>query len=164
MTTARTVVIGLGGPDRADDAVGPAVASAVGALAPAGIDVVTHEDPTALVHLWADAELAVVVDAVVSGRAPGTVTTLEVGRNAGSLPTSAWSEAGRGGTHAFGLAAAVELARALKVLPERVVLIGVEAASFEHGEPMTGAVAAAVDAAAAKAMDVVVGAVATGGA
>ncbi len=164
MTTAGTIIIGLGSPDRADDAVGPAVASAVGALAPAGVRVLTHEDPTALVHLWEGADTAIVIDAIVSGGAPGTVTVLEVGQGRASLPTSAWSEAGRGGTHAFGLAAAVELSRALAVLPPHVVLVGIEAATFDHGEPMTPDVAAAIEPAARRVSEIAAGAVAAGGA
>jgi len=52
------------------------------------------------------------------------------------------------GTHAFGLGAVVELARALQRLPDRLVLVGVEAESFDHGAPLSPAVRSAVDAAA----------------
>ena len=83
-------------------------------------------------------------DAVRSGTAPGTVVMFETGTGRRRLPESAWARAGRGGTHAFGLASAVELARALHRLPARVVLVGVEAGSFDHGEPLSPAVAAAV--------------------
>jgi len=43
----------------------------------------------------------------------------------------------------------VELARALGRLPPRLLLVGVEAKRFDHGTPMSDAVAAAVPAAAA---------------
>ena len=49
-----------------------------------------------------------------------------------------------GGTHAFGLAEAVELARALRRLPQRLVLVGVEAVGFDYGAPLSPEVAAAV--------------------
>lgn len=141
------LVVGLGSPDRGDDAVGPAVAADVAALGLAGVEVVTHEDPTALVDLWSDRDLAVVVDAVCSGAPPGSVTVLETGGDARPLPESAWAGTGRGGTHAFGLAAAVELSRALHRLPPRVVVVGVEAAAFEHGEPLSPPVTEALPAA-----------------
>lgn len=148
MTTA--LLVGLGSPDRGDDAVGPAVARAVSAAGLAGVRVVEHEDPTALLDLWRDHRLVVVVDAVRTGDAAGTLHQLETGEGAVALPQSTWAGTGRGGTHAFGLASAVELARALHRLPTRLVVVGVEAAGFEHGAPLSDPVAAAVPLAAAR--------------
>jgi len=144
------LVVGLGSPDRGDDGVGPTVASAIADLGLSGVRVAVHEDPTDLVHLWGRAELAVVIDAVMSGRAAGELVLCEVGWGQGPLPESCWARTGRGGTHAFGLAAAVELSRALGHLPRRVVLVGVEAASFDHGAPLSPAVQSAVEAAVAE--------------
>lgn len=141
----KLIVVGLGSVDRGDDAVGPTVARAVAAVAAPGIRVVEHEDPTALIDLWSGAGLVVVVDAVVSGQRPGTIHVLETGAAQPRLPDSSWDGTGRGGTHAFGLAATVELARALHRLPPRLVLVGVEAACFDHGTPLSASVAAAVD-------------------
>lgn len=142
----RALVVGLGSPDRGDDAVGPLVARRVAALGvPAR--VVEWEDPTSLIDLWSDVDIAVVVDAVRAERPAGELVVLESGAAADPLPAAAWARTGRGGTHAFGLAAAVELARALGRLPGRVVLVGVSAGGFEYGEPLTGDVAAAMSAA-----------------
>lgn len=128
------LVIGLGSPDRGDDAVGTVVASRVEEHGWAGVRVVPLEDPLGLTHLWAGAPGAVVIDAIASGGAPGTVTIREVGRDAPPLPTHAFTAAGRGGSHAFGLAGAVELSRTLGTLPATVTVVGVEAATFAHGE------------------------------
>ena len=144
------LVVGLGSPGRGDDAVGLSVARAVGALGLGRVRVVEQEDPTALLDLWAGCELAVVVDAVHAGCPPGALVTVETGCAQAPLPEGAWALPGQGGTHAFGLGATVELARALHRLPRRVVVVGIEAAAFEHGQPLSvpvaGAVAAAVDA------------------
>lgn len=141
---AGRLVIGLGSRDRGDDAVGPVVAAEVAARRLPGVRVLVHEDPTCLVELWGapDAVAVVVVDAVRSGAAPGTVHVLDA--TAGTLADHAWARTGRGGTHAFGLAAAVELARALHRLPPRLLLVGVEATSFGHGESLSPAVVRAV--------------------
>ena len=144
VAASRPLVVGLGSPDRGDDAVGVVVARTVAGRHLPDVDVVVHEDPTDLVELWSGRELVVVVDAVRSSAEPGTLVLVETGAGGERLPESAWGRAGRGGTHAFGLAAAVELARALHRLPGRVVLVGVEAASFDHGAPLSPAVAAAV--------------------
>jgi hydrogenase maturation protease len=146
---AEPLVVGLGSPDRGDDGVGPTVAGAIADLGLAGVRVASHEDPTDLIHLWKGADVAVVIDAVMSGHAPGEIVLLEVGRRERPLPESSWAQTGRGGTHAFGLAAAVELSRALGHLPPRVVLVGIEAASFDHGAPLSPRVRAAVGAAVA---------------
>lgn len=137
---SRALVVGVGNPDRGDDAVGAQVASAVAALDLPGVDVMTREDPTDLVQLWSGHELVVVVDAVVSGAAPGTVTLTP----ADEVEALAARTGPAGGTHTFGVAEAVGLAGALGTLPARLRLVGVEAAGFDHGEPLSESVAAAV--------------------
>ncbi|MDO8108482.1 hydrogenase maturation protease [Isoptericola sp. b441] len=141
----RRVVVGLGAPDRGDDAVGPTVARVVAAELAArpvpGVEVLEREDPTALIDVWADAAMAVVCDAVRSGAPPGT---LHVVRTGPDLPPLSDMHVQEAGTHDFGLASAVELARALGRLPEQVVVVGVEARSFDWSAPLTPAVAAAV--------------------
>ena len=144
----RFLVVGLGSPDRGDDAVGPVVARTVAALAVPGLRVVEREDPTSLIDLWdggdGSVELTVVIDAVRSDQPAGSLVVLETGCHAAPLTNDAWARTGRGGTHAFGLAESVELARALRRLPERVVLVGIGAAAFAHGAPLSEPVAAAV--------------------
>lgn len=141
---SQPLVVGLGSPDRGDDAVGPAVARRVAALGLGGTSVLELEDPTSLIDLWTGHHVVIVVDAVCSNQAPGTLVILELGEATDPLPEAAWATAGRGGSHDFGLAAAVELGRALHRLPERLVLVGIEAAGFVHGTPLSAPVADAV--------------------
>lgn len=138
------LVVGLGNPDRGDDAVGPIVVSGIAGLGLPRVDVLAHEDPTGLIETWSRYTGVVVVDAVHTGAAPGTVVTLEAGAGSGVLADRAWARTGRGGTHAFGLAAAIELARALGMVPERLVLVGVEAAQVDHGAGLSPQVLAAL--------------------
>lgn len=146
--TLDALVIGLGSPDRGDDAVGAVVAERVRDMVGDGVQVSTREDPTVLVHAWKDHPMVVLIDSMLSGVPAGTVTVRHAGTRDAPLPTHAFAAAGRGGSHAFGLAGAVELSRALGTLPEHVVIVGVEAATFNHG-PMSAAVEASIDAAAA---------------
>ncbi|MGB8651444.1 MAG: hydrogenase maturation protease, partial [Mycobacteriales bacterium] len=76
------LLVGLGNRDRGDDAVGPVV---VGQVVVDGTRAVELADPLALLELWAGADLAVVVDAVRTGRAPGELVVLEAGADAGPL-------------------------------------------------------------------------------
>jgi hydrogenase maturation protease len=90
-----------------------------------------------------------VVDAVVTGGPAGTLHRFELGAEAPPLPAGVRE---RGGTHAVGLATAVELGRALHRLPARVVVVAVEAGGFDVGAPLSPPVAAAVDDAVALAL------------
>lgn len=146
MSTLPALVAGLGHPDRGDDAVGRVVARWVALRAGPMVEVVQCADPTDLALLWAGRARAVVVDAVASGGgvAPGTLRVLRTGAGLPPLTDQAWARTGRGGTHAFGLAAAVELARSLQRLPEEVTVVGIEAGGFEQGAPLTSWVGSAV--------------------
>jgi len=127
----------LGSPFRGDDAVGPVVA---GRLRAAGACVLDCADePTRLLGLWDGLDAVVVVDAVRSGAPAGTVHRLDAGD--GPLPR----DLGLASTHAMGIADALELGRALGRAPRRVVVLGIEGASFGMGEEMTPAVAAELD-------------------
>jgi hydrogenase maturation protease len=50
-----------------------------------------------------------------------------------------------GSTHAFGLAEAIELARALDELPQRLVIYAIEGKAFESGAALSPEAAAAVE-------------------
>jgi hydrogenase maturation protease len=165
-TGGRVLVVGLGSPDRGDDGVGPRVAAAiaqeVAERGMVGVHVVEHEDPTVLVDLLEPArptgawDALVVIDAIRSGAAPGTLMLLEVGGDRQDLRSlGARLDPGPAGTHGFGLAGAIELARVLDRLPRRVTVVGVEAHGFEHGAPMSEPVHAAITTATAAALAII---------
>ncbi len=134
----------LGSRYRGDDAVGPLVADRLRA---AGATVLECDDePTRLLESWTGLDLVVIVDAVVSGAAPGTVHRVDVGY--GPLPR----DIGLASTHAFSVPDALELGRALGRAPRRVVVVGVEGAAFGMGDPLTPAVGAALDGVAASVL------------
>lgn len=98
------------------------------------------DEPTRLLDLWDGLDTVVVVDALSSGAAPGTLHRVDAGD--GPLPR----DLRLASTHAMGIGDALELGRALRRAPRRVVVLGLEGASFGMGEQMTPAVAGAVDA------------------
>ena len=127
----------LGSPFRGDDAVGPAVAERLRGAGAAVLDCA--DEPTRLLGLWDGLDTIVVVDALSSGAAPGTLHRIDA--EEGPLPR----DLRLASTHAMGIADALELGRALGLAPRRVVVLGVEGASFGMGEKMTAAVASALD-------------------
>lgn len=145
MTPAADVmalVVGVGNPERGDDGVGAEVARRVTARGLAGVLVAHYREPVQLLDDRPDAGIVVIVDALLSGAPPGSVTVREVD----DRPLQEWT--GTGGTHSVGVVAVVELARALGRLPRRLFLVGVEAEAFDPGGPLSPAVAAAVEEAA----------------
>lgn len=136
----RIVVIGIGNPDRGDDAAGRLVAQRLHGMLPAKIEVVEHDgEPTALLALFDDADCAILIDACTSGGEPGAVHRFDV--SDAPLPEARFSLS----THGVGLGEAVELARALGQLPPRVIVYAIEACAFDLGAPPSPAVADAID-------------------
>ena len=135
------LVVGVGNPDRGDDGVGPAVVDELAQRALASLDLLVVRLPTRLADAWEGRDDVVVVDAVRTGREAGSVVVERVGENR-------LARSGVAGTHGFGVADAIELARAIDALPARVTVVGVEAADFTPGSSLSPRVASAVQPAA----------------
>ena len=134
------VVIGVGNELRGDDSAGLLVARRLRERGATQADVLVCEaDPAELLTAWTGADLAIVVDTVVSGAAPGTIQRFDV--SAAPLPTKLIGFS----THAFGVGEAIELARALDRLPGRTIVYGIEGSSFSAGAPLDPAIERAVD-------------------
>ena len=133
-----TLVIGLGNSWRGDDGAGPAVARVLRDTVPARVHVYEGE-PVGLIEDWAGADEVIVVDAVSSGAAPGTIRRLDP--LAEPIPASL----SQGSTHAFGLAETIELARTRGRLPARLTVSGIEGERFTAGQELSPPVQAAVE-------------------
>jgi hydrogenase maturation protease len=134
------LVIGIGNPDRGDDAAGLAVARKIRAACKPG-EVTVRElvgDQLALMDEWTGATEVYLIDAVCSGGTPGTVYQFD----AAVALTDRFRHRG---THMFSLADVVELARALGRLPRHLTGFGIEGASFATGEGLSPQASAAVD-------------------
>jgi len=135
----RVLVIGLGNPYRSDDALGLVVAQYLRQAPQAHVTIVdTPQDGTALLELWRDADVVVLIDAVSSGAEPGTLYRFDAGLQ--PLPTHFASTS----THALGVAEAIELARALRQLPPALIVYGVEGQTFAPGMGLSEAVASRI--------------------
>jgi hydrogenase maturation protease len=134
-----TVVIGVGNPTRGDDGFGIAVARALRERDHGGVRILERPgEATALLDAWSEAERVIVVDAASSDSPPGTIHRFEAHER--PLPVSLLQSS----THGFGVACAVELARALGVLPGRVVVYAVAGRTFDLGSSLSPEVEAAL--------------------
>lgn len=135
----RRRVIGIGNPDRGDDAAGRVVAQRLRGLLPPSVDIVEQDgEAAALLACFENAETAYLIDACASGAPAGTVRRFDAG--AAPLPPDVF----RLSTHDLGLAAAIELARALDQLPPSCIVFAIEAARVAPGDPLSSPVAAAI--------------------
>ena len=138
---ARRAVIGVGNEYRRDDGVGLVVAAAVAeavtrAELPAVTVTATDGDPATILDAWAGAGLAVIVDAVrCTPSTPGRIHRTTADGLAGTCPTS---------SHGFGVAEAIRLGVVLDRVPDRIVILAVEAEDTGFGPGLSAAVTAAI--------------------
>jgi len=135
----RVVVIGVGNEFRRDDGVGPQVLARLRECVPAFVQLVVSDgEPARLIEAWAGASLALVVDAIRAQAATiGRLHRFELDRDD-------VDEVRAVSSHGLGLGDAIGLARALDLMPDRLVVHAVEATEFGYGVGLTPEVAAAV--------------------
>jgi len=134
----RTLVLGVGNRDRGDDGVGPAVIDRLKTLENDTATVrEAPADASAIIAAWEGFSRVILVDACRSGALAGSIRRIDAASE--ELP----SDPPGCSTHGFGLAAAINLARAMGTLPEQVVVYAVEAETLDHGAPLSPAVEAA---------------------
>jgi len=122
------LIIGIGNEYRWDDAVGLIVARRLkDRIVDSAIVLEQSGEGAALMETWRGADTVIIIDAVMSGAAPGTIHRFDAG--AQPIPKSGF----RRSTHAFSVAEAIELARALGSLPQRLIVYGIEGKNFAAG-------------------------------
>ncbi len=147
------LVIGVGHRFRGDDAVGPLVADRVADLVAArglsGVAVIEHHgEGTDLMERWSGHDRVVIVDATCSAAAPGAVRQWDAA--AAPLPAGLFPK----GSHVFGLAEGVEMARLLGRLPSHMIIFGIEGRSFAAGASLSPSVDRSVNEVARKIIEV----------
>lgn len=138
------LIIGLGHPDRGDDAVGLLAAEQLATWPPPGWRVATSTTGL-LGALSAGAwSRLVVLDGLVTGAPPGTLHRIVLKAGAAALSPTV----GAVSTHGISLVDEVALGRELALLPADVVVLGIEieARNTAMGAGISEAVARGVDA------------------
>ena len=132
------MIIGVGNRLRSDDGAGREAAARLAARFPAAPIRQLSGEMTELMEAWEGVDSVILIDALQSGQAPGTIHQLE----AGDEPLPAFFR--QTSTHGFGLAEAIELSRTFDSLPALVRVFGIEATDFSAGEGLSPAVEEAV--------------------
>jgi hydrogenase maturation protease len=139
----KTIFIGVGNPFRGDDGAGIAVLRYLRGEMPPGVKIVEETgDGAELLEAWKGADCVILVDAVQSGAPPGTIHRLDA--RIEMIPT--WFS--HSSTHLFGVAEAIELARAMGDLPAQLIVYGIAGLDFSAGTELSPEIAEVIPAAA----------------
>jgi hydrogenase maturation protease len=129
----------IGNPYRKDDSVGIFLAAELKKrISEPGIVHQVFGEIGTVMDLMSKARNVIFVDAVSSGAEPGTIFRFDLAD--GNIPAvSYW-----GNTHGFSIPEAIDLAKILGQLPERVIVYAVEGKEFGAGEEMSEKVEASI--------------------
>jgi hydrogenase maturation protease len=148
--TSRAVIIGIGNHFRRDDGSALTVLETLKGRIPMCARLVESDgEPAGLIDTWDGAGLAVIVETVRRGDAPGTIWTIDwdLGLPPGIAPQH------EHGSHSLGILEAIALGRAVERLPHRLLLVGIEPRDVGWGEGLSDPVARSIDGAAGRVLD-----------
>jgi hydrogenase maturation protease len=138
--SSDTLVIGLGNPMRGDDGIGlRVIESLAGQALPDGVEVVDGgTQGLGIVNLMEGRQRVIMVDAANVGKAPGEFVCF--------TPAEArlLGDDQHLSVHSAGLRDALLLARVLQVLPDEVVIVGVQPAHLDWDDGLSPEVEAAI--------------------
>ncbi len=122
------LLIGVGNEFRSDDGIGLAIARIFKEKKiPTLIVKEESGEGIALMEAWQGFDNVILVDAVSSGAEPGKIYKIDANKE--KVPTRFFHYS----THAFSVAEAVELARAVNKLPKKLIIYGIEGKNFSAG-------------------------------
>lgn len=128
MSDSGIVVLGIGNPDRGDDAAGRMVARLLRPCVSAGVRIVEHDgEAIAVLALLQDADQAWLIDAAQSGSPSGTIHRIDCSVTDATIPRGTVS------SHGLGVAEAIALGRVLGMLPPHCIVYAIEADDFILG-------------------------------
>lgn len=128
----QALFIGIGNEYRQDDAAGLIVARRMKEIALQHITVIEESgDAVVLMEKWAPFDTVFICDAIFSGAQPGTIFRFDAHKT--ELP-AIFSNCS---THDFGLLEAIELSRTLSLLPDILVVYGIEGIFFNQGQEIS---------------------------
>lgn len=124
----KILVVGIGNEYRSDDGIGLVIARKIREKKLPLVSVKEESgEGVALMEAWQGCENVILVDAISSGAKPGTIFKIDASKEI--VPAKFFHYS----THAFSVAEAIELARAMKTLPPGLVVYGIEGACFSAG-------------------------------
>lgn len=129
---SRLLIIGIGNEFRSDDGVGLRIARELTALLPPETKIIQGSgEGASLIESWNAFESVIIIDAVKSGALPGRIHRFDAVAN--TVPVGFFNYS----SHAFSVAEAIEVSRALGSLPSSLIIYGIEGKTFSNGTELT---------------------------
>jgi len=127
-TESTITLIGVGNRFRGDDGVGWEIVEKLKAeILPDAQVIEASGEGASLIESMKGKDRVLMFDAVYSGAKAGSIFRFEA--HSQPIPAKFFNYS----THAFSLAEAIELARALNQLPEKLIVYGIEGKNFQSG-------------------------------
>jgi len=135
---AKPLLIAAGNRWRRDDGIGPAIVDRLATQLGDQVDTLhISGEGAGLIDAWDGYDEVWLFDAAAAAGQPGRTTCIEAHHD--PVPAVLCHHS----THRFGVCEAIEMARVLEQLPERLVLIAIEGEYFGEGEGLSEAAASA---------------------
>ena len=148
--TSPAVVIGIGNRFRRDDGSALKVLETLSGRIPTSARLVESDgEPARIIDTWEGADLAVIVETIRRGDAPGTVSTIDWDVR---QPPSVSPQSDHG-SHSLGILEAIALGRAVERMPRHLRLVGIEPLDVGWGEGLSDPVARSIEGAARRVLD-----------
>lgn len=145
---ATVTVVGIGNIFRGDDSVGLLVLRQLEKRVPAGVKTIELAgDQSYLLDIMRSTNAMIIVDAVQSSAPAGTIFRIDATGQPVPSEFVAFS------THAVDSTSAIELARALGLLPDKVLIYGIVGKDFSYTTDLTAEVSEAIEVAQAKILN-----------
>ena len=139
-------VIGIGNNMAGDDAIGSLIIKALKTKLLADVELIeAGMSGLGILDFMKGADVVILIDAVRSGRIPGTIHRLVIPDDLGLLMQSAWNS-GATSTHGFGLGDSLTLSHTLRTLPPATLVYGIELGQTEMGTEVSSNVLQAIEA------------------
>jgi len=133
-------VIGVGNPFRGDDSIGLRVVQTLRERTPeAALFFEVSGEAIALMEAFAEKNTVLLIDAAQTGAAAGTLHRFDASQQ--PLPSSLL----RYSTHLLSVPDALEMARALDRLPEKIIVYGIEGTHFDTSESLSPALESSLE-------------------
>ncbi|MCK5201195.1 MAG: hydrogenase maturation protease [Spirochaetales bacterium] len=132
----ETLILGVGNPLRRDDGIGPAVIQLLEKKRssyeiPSNVELIDGgTDGLGLIEYLKDYKKVIIIDAVESGVAPGTIKVFTPEEAVLNINSDSLS------THGFGIAELIKLAKELDINP-KLVIVGVQPGDVSYGEGLS---------------------------
>jgi len=125
-------IVGIGNRLRGDDAVGLLVVKILAERLPAGTSTFGLDgDQLQLLELMTKADTMVIVDAVQSSAKPGAIFRIDASTDPVPRHFRVFT------THSFDSIQTIELARAMGLLPKKMIIYGIAGKDFSYTETMS---------------------------